>query len=142
FVFVFSAVSLKKKKKVKKVSEDDVGEIQQSGDFFIRPESKVASLDTSQWPLLLKNFDKLNIRTAHYTPLPNGSNPLKRNIHDYATESDGDTTPPSTPSAEEAKKEKKKKKKEKRLKLEEVEPEDAGAEPETEVSLSLDRADV
>lgn len=32
---------------------------------------------------LLKNFDKLNIRTAHYTPLPLGSNPLKRNIHDY-----------------------------------------------------------
>lgn len=31
-----------------------VQEIQQSGDFFIRPESKVASLDTSQWPLLLK----------------------------------------------------------------------------------------
>lgn len=31
-----------------------VQEVQQSGDFFIRPESKVASLDTSQWPLLLK----------------------------------------------------------------------------------------
>lgn len=31
----------------------------------------------------LQNFDKLNIRTAHYTPLPNGSNPLKRNIQDY-----------------------------------------------------------
>ncbi|XP_034721791.1 H/ACA ribonucleoprotein complex subunit DKC1-like [Etheostoma cragini] len=74
---------VKKKKKVKKVSEDEVGEIQQSGDFFIQPESKVATLDTSQWPLLLKNFDKLNIRTAHYTPLPHGSNPLKRTIQDY-----------------------------------------------------------
>lgn len=31
----------------------------------------------------MQNFDKLNIRTAHYTPLPSGSNPLKRNIHDY-----------------------------------------------------------
>ena len=29
-------------------------EIQQSGDFFIKPESRVAALDTSQWPLLLK----------------------------------------------------------------------------------------
>ncbi len=29
-------------------------EIQESGDFLIKPESKVASLDTSQWPLLLK----------------------------------------------------------------------------------------
>lgn len=33
--------------------------------------------------VFVQNFDKLNIRTAHYTPLPNGSNPLKRNIHDY-----------------------------------------------------------
>ncbi|KAK1880419.1 H/ACA ribonucleoprotein complex subunit DKC1 [Dissostichus eleginoides] len=30
-----------------------------------------------------QNFEKLNIRTARYTPLPNGSNPLKRNIQDY-----------------------------------------------------------
>ena len=29
-------------------------DIQESGDFLIKPESKVASLDTSQWPLLLK----------------------------------------------------------------------------------------
>lgn len=73
----------KKQKKEKTVAVDDVGDIQESGDFLIKPESRVASLDTSQWPLLLKNFDKLNIRTAHYTPLPNGSNPLKRNIQDY-----------------------------------------------------------
>lgn len=32
-------------------------EIQETGDFLIKPESKVAKLDTSQWPLLLKvNF--------------------------------------------------------------------------------------
>lgn len=31
----------------------------------------------------MQNFDKLNIRTAHYTPIPNGCNPLKRNINDY-----------------------------------------------------------
>lgn len=31
-----------------------VQDIQESGDFLIKPESKVASLDTSQWPLLLK----------------------------------------------------------------------------------------
>lgn len=29
-------------------------EIQETGDFLIKPESKVARLDTSQWPLLLK----------------------------------------------------------------------------------------
>lgn len=76
-----------KKKKAKKVSDEEVGvsenecgsmivraarwcslnhdcsgffflfvvqEIQQSEDFLIKPESRVAALDTSQWPLLLK----------------------------------------------------------------------------------------
>uniref|UniRef100_I3K8L6 H/ACA ribonucleoprotein complex subunit DKC1 n=1 Tax=Oreochromis niloticus TaxID=8128 RepID=I3K8L6_ORENI len=101
FLFFFPATSVKKKKKVKKVGEEDLGEIQQSGDFFIRPESKVASLDTSQWPLLLKNFDKLNIRTAHYTPLPSGSNPLKRNIHDYVRSGFINLDKPANPSSHE-----------------------------------------
>uniref|UniRef100_A0AAQ4PFP5 H/ACA ribonucleoprotein complex subunit DKC1 n=1 Tax=Gasterosteus aculeatus aculeatus TaxID=481459 RepID=A0AAQ4PFP5_GASAC len=101
-----SAVSLSlrpsvKKKKMKKVSEEEVGEIQQSGNFLIQPESKVASLDTSQWPLLLKNFDKLNIRTAHYTPLPNGSNPLKRSIQDYVRTGFINLDKPANPSSHE-----------------------------------------
>ncbi|ONI16482.1 hypothetical protein PRUPE_3G100900 [Prunus persica] len=25
------------------------------------------SMDTSQWPILLKTYDRLNVRTAHYT---------------------------------------------------------------------------
>ncbi|KAM8737536.1 H/ACA ribonucleoprotein complex subunit DKC1 isoform 1-T1 [Acanthopagrus schlegelii] len=95
------AASAKKKKKVKKILEEEVGDIQQSGDFFIKPESKVASLDTSQWPLLLKNFDKLNIRTAHYTPLPCGSNPLKRNIQDYVRSGFINLDKPANPSSHE-----------------------------------------
>merc|ERR1712200_100778 len=39
--------------------------------------------DTSEWPLLLKNFDKLNIRSNHYTPLPHGASPLRRDIKEY-----------------------------------------------------------
>ncbi|XP_029556943.1 H/ACA ribonucleoprotein complex subunit DKC1-like [Salmo trutta] len=90
-----------KKKKEKTVADDEVGDIQESGDFLIKPESKVASLDTSQWPLLLKNFDKLNIRTAHYTPLPNGSNPLKRNIQDYVRTGFINLDKPANPSSHE-----------------------------------------
>lgn len=52
------------------------------------------------------------------------------------TESEGET-PPSTPSAEEAKKEKKKKKKEKRLKLAEAEAEDTGPEAQVSASVTL-----
>ncbi|KAG7511015.1 H ACA ribonucleoprotein complex subunit DKC1 [Solea senegalensis] len=94
-------VEAKKKKKMKKLNEEEIGEIQQSGDFFIQPESKVATLDTSQWPLLLKNFDKLNVRTAHYTPLPNGSNPLKRTIHDYVRSGFINLDKPANPSSHE-----------------------------------------
>ncbi|XP_008396918.1 H/ACA ribonucleoprotein complex subunit DKC1 [Poecilia reticulata] len=93
--------SVKKKKKSKKVLEESVGEIQQSGDFFIQPESIAPSLDTSQWPLLLKNFHKLNIRTAHYTPIPCGSNPLKRNITDYVKSGFINLDKPANPSSHE-----------------------------------------
>ena len=58
-------------------------EVQHETDYQIEPDSKPVKLDTSSWPLLLKNFDKLNIRTGHYTPLPNGSSPLKRDLKDY-----------------------------------------------------------
>uniref|UniRef100_A0A8C9TCS3 H/ACA ribonucleoprotein complex subunit DKC1 n=1 Tax=Scleropages formosus TaxID=113540 RepID=A0A8C9TCS3_SCLFO len=94
-----SSAKKQKKKKEKKIPDDEA--IQESGDFLIKPESKVASLDTSQWPLLLKNFDKLNIRTAHYTPLPSGSNPLKRNIHDYVRTGFINLDKPANPSSHE-----------------------------------------
>jgi hypothetical protein len=39
-------------------------------DFMIKPETAGAALDTSSWPLLLKNYDKLLVRSSHYTPIP------------------------------------------------------------------------
>lgn len=47
---------------------------------MIQPASHTPKLDTSQWPLLLKNYHELHIRTAHYTPLPTGSSPLARTL--------------------------------------------------------------
>ncbi|NXN44972.1 DKC1 protein, partial [Rhinoptilus africanus] len=76
-------------------------EIQHTEEFFIKPESRVAQLDTSQWPLLLKNFDKLNVMTAHYTPLPSGANPLKREISDYVRSGFINLDKPSNPSSHE-----------------------------------------
>mmetsp|Transcript_972 Transcript_972/g.6101 ORF Transcript_972/g.6101 Transcript_972/m.6101 type:complete len:211 (+) Transcript_972:344-976(+) len=48
--------------------------------MVIKPQSNTPPLDTSKWPLLLKNYDKLNIRTGHYTPIPTGktTKPLPR----------------------------------------------------------------
>ncbi|XP_036380117.1 H/ACA ribonucleoprotein complex subunit DKC1 [Megalops cyprinoides] len=96
-----ASVKKHKKKKEKKITDEELGDIQETGDFLIKPESKIASLDTSQWPLLLKNFDKLNIRTAHYTPLPSGCNPLKRNIQDYVRSGFINLDKPANPSSHE-----------------------------------------
>ena len=49
----------------------------EAGAYVIQPEA-TRRLDTSSWPLLLKNYDRLNIRTGHYTPIPSGHSPLKR----------------------------------------------------------------
>jgi len=72
------------KEKKKKSKSKSLGEMQASENFTLEPSSKpVPKLDTSEWPLLLKNFDKLNVRTNHYTPLPNGASLLNRDISNY-----------------------------------------------------------
>ncbi|CAI5463827.1 unnamed protein product [Closterium sp. Yama58-4] len=64
--------------------KSSLGALQQATDFLIKPEpTKRDIMDTSEWPLLLKNYDKLNVRTGHYTPIPMGHTPLKRPISDY-----------------------------------------------------------
>jgi|GEM_PF-71200 len=76
-----------------------------SGDvvegFVIQPEAETPALDTSEWPLLLKNFDKLNIRTGHYTPIPNGYTPLKRPIEEYIKSGFINLDKPANPSSHE-----------------------------------------
>ena len=58
-----------------KKGEDETGG---GGDgTVILPSTVTPKLDTSSWPLLLKNYDKLHVRTAHYTPIPAGYSPLK-----------------------------------------------------------------
>ncbi|KAL2304453.1 LOW QUALITY PROTEIN: hypothetical protein Nmel_013204 [Mimus melanotis] len=96
-----SSAKKRRKKEKRALGDDDVADIQHTEDFLIKPESRVAQLDTSQWPLLLKNFDKLNVRTAHYTPLPSGANPLKREISDYVRSGFINLDKPSNPSSHE-----------------------------------------
>lgn len=107
FVDMEPVIEKKKKKKSKSLDSSqveiksepmDLGEIQKSGDFKIKPSDKIAKLDTSQWPLLLKNFDKLNIRTNHYTPLPNGASPLNRDITEYIKSGYINLDKPANPS--------------------------------------------
>lgn len=60
FIFCFlEVIPSLKKKKVKKSkgiikNEKSLGEIQAEIPFFIKPSEKIATIDTSKWPLLLK----------------------------------------------------------------------------------------
>ena len=91
----------KQKKQKKHEKAGNVGESQHDQDFLIKPTSITAKLDTSQWPLLLKNYDKLNVRTGHYTPLPCGSSPLKRALNDYLAAGFINLDKPANPSSHE-----------------------------------------
>lgn len=84
-----------------KKGEKDVGELQEKGDFRVEPSEAKGTLDTSQWPLLLKNFDKLNVVTNHYTPLPDGCSPLKRELKDYISAGVVNLDKPANPSSHE-----------------------------------------
>lgn len=70
------------------LSHGQISEAQLEGDFAIKSEAVTpklgmchvirqwegnfvdGGLDTSQWPLLLKNYDKLLVRSSHFTPIP------------------------------------------------------------------------
>ena len=52
-------------------------------DYTIKPENKEAKIDTSDWPLLLKNFDKLLVRSYKYTPINAGSSPTQRPLEEH-----------------------------------------------------------
>ena len=40
-------------------------------------------LDTSDYPLLLRGFEKMTVRSTHYTPIEAGASPEKRPIQEY-----------------------------------------------------------
>jgi len=49
----------------------------------IEPTKDQVAIDTSKWPLLLKNYDQLNTRTGHYVPLPHGCSPMARTLEQH-----------------------------------------------------------
>jgi len=79
----------------------DVAEQQRKSDFAIKSENKTPKLETSDWPLLLKNYDKLNIRSSHYTPIPSGNSPLKRPLQEYVRYGMINLDKPANPSSHE-----------------------------------------
>ncbi|KAL2760762.1 hypothetical protein ACRALDRAFT_1059493 [Sodiomyces alcalophilus JCM 7366] len=70
-------------------------------EYTIKPQAVTPQLDTSTWPLLLKNYDKLLVRTGHFTPIPAGCSPLKRDIKSYISSGVINLDKPSNPSSHE-----------------------------------------
>ncbi|WIA09483.1 hypothetical protein OEZ85_008884 [Tetradesmus obliquus] len=91
----------KKEKKAAAAAGNGVGDVQAVTDFLIKPEKTGLALDTSKWPLLLKNYDKLNVRTGHYTPIPAGHTPLRRPLKDYLSYGCINLDKPANPSSHE-----------------------------------------
>ena len=51
--------------------------------------------------MLLKNYDQLHVRTAHYTPIPTGMSPLKRSLQEYMRYGVINLDKPANPSSHE-----------------------------------------
>ncbi|XP_044467706.1 H/ACA ribonucleoprotein complex subunit 4-like [Mangifera indica] len=99
-------LSRSEKKKHKKKSSAPVPDTlptdtDTANDFLIKPQSFTPALDTSKWPLLLKNYDRLNVRTGHYTPLSSGFSPLKRPLAEYIRYGVLNLDKPANPSSHE-----------------------------------------
>jgi len=70
-------------------------------EFTIQPALSTPKIDTSNWPLLLKHYDQLHVRTAHYTPIPCGMSPLKRSLVEYMHYGVINLDKPANPSSHE-----------------------------------------
>lgn len=102
-------ITRSEKKKKKDKSKDDQAlavpaqppPIADDADYLIKPQNFAPAIDTSQWPILLKNYDRLNVRTGHYTPLPSGFSPLKRPLTEYIKYGVLNLDKPANPSSHE-----------------------------------------
>ncbi|CAI0648524.1 unnamed protein product [Colletotrichum noveboracense] len=85
-------------------------------EFAIKPQAAVPQLDTSSWPLFLPSGYGANasyrtntwltgpavlVRTGHFTPIPAGCSPLKRDIKSYISSGVINLDKPSNPSSHE-----------------------------------------
>lgn len=89
-------------------------------EYAIKPENSGPRLNSEEWPLLLKNYvsqsalpnsirhwltvidqDRLLVRSSHFTPIPHGCSPLKRDLKSYVSSGVINLDKPSNPSSHE-----------------------------------------
>jgi len=80
---------------------EEMAQVVKGSEFHIKPDNVGTRVDTSKWPLLLKDYDKLVVRTGHYTPIPAGCSPLERKIKEYVRYGIINLDKPSNPSSHE-----------------------------------------
>lgn len=73
----------------------------QEVDYTIKPEATTPAVDTSDRPLLLKDDNRLLVRTGHFTPIPMGCTPLKRDLKSFISSGVINLAKPSNPSSHE-----------------------------------------
>lgn len=80
-----------------------LGEAQRKEDFCIPLEGQHTDyvLSPEEWPLLLKNYDRLNVRSSHFTVLDCGWSPLRRPLSQYVKYGMINLDKPSNPSSHE-----------------------------------------
>ncbi|CAL0334356.1 unnamed protein product [Lupinus luteus] len=76
-------------------------EEEEEEELLIKPQTLTPSIDTSNWAILLKNYERLNVRSGHYTPLPSGYSPLKRPLPEYLKYGVLNLDKPANPSSHE-----------------------------------------
>ncbi|TLD29882.1 Serine/threonine-protein kinase [Venturia nashicola] len=69
--------------------------------YSIKPQATAPDVDSSDWPLLLRNYTNLLVRTGHFTPIVAGCAPLKRDLKSYISSGVINLDKPSNPSSHE-----------------------------------------
>ncbi|KAI6879543.1 Centromere/microtubule-binding protein [Hortaea werneckii] len=70
-------------------------------ELMIKPEAITPNINTADWPLLLRNWHQLLVRTGHFTPIPAGCTPLNRDLKSYVSSGVINLDKPSNPSSHE-----------------------------------------
>mmetsp|Transcript_18666 Transcript_18666/g.29268 ORF Transcript_18666/g.29268 Transcript_18666/m.29268 type:complete len:445 (-) Transcript_18666:49-1383(-) len=78
---------------------------EENHEQFIIPNQEIsnqAPTDTSHWPLLLKNYSKMNVKSTQFNPIPDaGHSPLSRPMHEHINYGMLNIDKPSNPSSHE-----------------------------------------
>ncbi|RNF12163.1 putative centromere/microtubule binding protein cbf5 [Trypanosoma conorhini] len=85
------------------MSSKKIGEIQRNEEFRIPLEGQGSegTLPPERWPLLLKNYDQMNVRSSHFSVLECGWSPLRRPLKEYVKYGMINLDKPSNPSSHE-----------------------------------------